>query len=288
MLAFVMLFWAGNSIVGRAVRDDIPPFTLATLRWLGAIAVLLPFALGHVRREWAVIRAAWRPILLLGIFGVAAFNALLYSGLHYTSATNALLLQALIPALVLVAGAILFQIKAPPGQIGGVVLSTLGVAVIVFRGDFSAIVELRFGRGDILLLCGCVAWAVYTACLRLAPAIHPLSLLLTTFVIGAVIMIPFALAEQNGNGIAAWGSKDFAAIAYVAIFPSVIAYLLFNSAVAIIGPGAAGQTISLMPLIGALLAATLLDEALIAYHGLGMALILAGVLLTGWAGLGRR
>lgn len=44
MLGLVMLFWAGNSITGRAVRDDIPPFTLALGRWLIAVLVLLPFA----------------------------------------------------------------------------------------------------------------------------------------------------------------------------------------------------------------------------------------------------
>ena len=41
LLAAVMLFWAGNAIVGRAVRDDIPPFTLALVRWAGALLITL-------------------------------------------------------------------------------------------------------------------------------------------------------------------------------------------------------------------------------------------------------
>ena len=43
LLGLVMLLWAGNSIVGRAVRDDVGPFILSLVRWAGASLVLLPF-----------------------------------------------------------------------------------------------------------------------------------------------------------------------------------------------------------------------------------------------------
>src|SRR6185312_8132304 len=101
-LVLVMVLWAGNSIIGRAVRGEVDPLTLAFVRWTGASLILLPFAWGPLRREWPAIRAAWKPILLLGLLGVGAFNALLYSGLQYTTATNGLLLQAAIPAEVVI------------------------------------------------------------------------------------------------------------------------------------------------------------------------------------------
>lgn len=283
MLGLVMLFWAGNSIVGRAVRSDIPPFTLALVRWVGALFILAPVALRHVIAEREALCRAWPVILLLGLVGVAGFNGFLYSGLHHTTATNALLIQALIPGLVLLSGAMLFRDRSPWGQIAGVVLSTLGVVIIVFRGDPMAILRLHFGLGDSLILGGCLAWAIYTVCLRLAPQVHPLAFLFTTFAIGAMAMAPLAASEAQRIAQIPWRSDIFAAFAYVAIFPSVIAYFLYNAAVARIGPGAAGQTISLMPLFGALLAAALLNEKLEAYHGAGMALILTGVLLSALA-----
>lgn len=282
MLGFTMLFWAGNSIVGRAVRDDIPPFTLALVRWTGALVLLVPFALRHVIVEWPVIRQHWRSILFLGIIGGAAFNGLLYSGLRYTTATNGLLLQALIPSLVVLAGAIGFRDRALVGQVIGIALSTIGVGVIVFRGDIAAILALRFGIGDIFILCGCVCWALYTACLRLRPAIHPMSFVFVTFAISALAMVPFALGETAAIAAMRWQPPIFAAFAYVAIFPSIFAYFLYNAAVARIGPGAAGQTISLMPLFGALLATSLLGEKLYGYHAIGMTLILSGI-VVGWA-----
>jgi drug/metabolite transporter (DMT)-like permease len=275
-----MLFWAGNSIVGRAVRDDIPPFTLAFVRWTGALLVLAPLAWRHTISEWNLVRSNWPVILLLGLVGVAAFNGFLYSGLHYTTASNALLIQALIPALVLLGGAMLFGDRAPLGQIVGVALSTLGVMAIVFRGDPMAILGLHFGFGDSLILCGCLAWAIYTVCLRLAPPVHSLTFLFLTFMIGALAMAPLAMSEANEIAEIPLKPGIFAAFAYVAVLPSVCAYFLFNGAVARIGSGAAGQTISLMPLFGALLASVLLDEELVSYHAVGMTLILTGVMLS--------
>jgi drug/metabolite transporter (DMT)-like permease len=282
MLGFTMLFWAGNSIVGRAVRDDIPPITLALVRWTGALVLLAPFALRHVIAEWPVVRRHWRSTLFLGIVGGAAFNGLLYSGLRYTTATNGLLLQALIPSLVLLVGAIGFRDRALVGQIIGIALSTIGVGVIVFRGDAAAILTLHFGTGDMFILCGCVCWALYTACLRLRPAIQPITFVFVTFAISALAMVPFALGEVQAIAAMRWQPATFAAFAYVAIFPSICAYFLYNAAVARIGPGAAGQTISLMPLFGALLATSLLGEKLSGYHMIGMALILTGI-VVGWA-----
>jgi drug/metabolite transporter (DMT)-like permease len=278
-LTLTMLLWAGNAIAGRAVRGDIGPFTLAFGRWFIALVILTPFALPAIAAQCTQIRSHWRVIVFLGVFGVAAFNAFLYSGLRFTTASNGLLLQALIPALVLVTGVLAFKDRVPWGQVMGVVLSTLGVVVIVFRGDPHAVLQLSLGKGDALVLCGCVAWAVYTACLRLRPAIQPLSFMYLTFCIGAAAMAPLAYGEVGAQPIH-WTGQVIGALGYVGIFPSLCAYFLYNGAVARLGPGSAGQTISLMPVFGALLATQLLGERLRPYHAVGIAAILGGIALT--------
>jgi len=279
-LAIVMLFWAGNSIVGRAIRTDIPPFTLAFLRWTIALAVILPLAWRHIVKDRVALARGWKIVLALGVLGVACFNGFLYLALHYTSATNALLFQAAIPAVVLLANRLIFAQSAPLGRIGGVILSTIGVVVVIIKADIAALADLHLGLGDMLVLAAVVTWSLYTSLLRLKPPVESLSLLSATFLIGALCMAPLAGIEWAGGDRPHAEPAVLAGVLYVAIFPSVLSYLLFNRAVEQIGSGKAGQTMSLMPLFGAVIAAWILGEPLHFYHYIGMVLIFGGIALS--------
>ena len=280
LLGLVMVLWAGNSIVGRAVRFDVPPLTLAFVRWFGASLILLPLAWRPLRRDWPAIRAAWKSVLLLGLLGVGAFNALLYSGLQYTTATNALLLQAGIPAAVVAFDRLFFGERSPWIQNLGVLFAILGVSAVVFEGDFSRALNLHFGAGDLLVLASIVVWALYTVFLRLRPQIDPVSFVAATFLIGAVTMAPLALIEALSGQHIRWTALAIGSFAYVCVLPSIVAYLIFNWAAGVVGPARSGVAITLMPIFGAFLSAALLGEALHGYHFVGMVLIVLGIALS--------
>ncbi len=276
LLVLVMLLWSGNSIVARALREDVPPFTLAFLRWAGASLIVLPIAWRSIMADRPAIRQHWGVILLLGMVGVGSFNAFMYSGLQYTTAANSLLVQAAVPALVLLFDRVLFRTRPHLTQIAGCIVAAAGVFVIIFRADLTVIATLSFNRGDALVLCAVILWSLYTVLLRIRPAINGMSFLALTIVIGALAMAPFSIVELQTRSIH-FSPGAFAGIAYVTIFPSIIAYFLFNWSVEKIGAGDAGQVINLQPLFGALLAALILGEAVHGYHIGGMALILIGI-----------
>jgi len=283
-LALVMLFWSGNFIVGRVVQGHVPPLTLALFRWTGAALLLAPFAWRHFMRDGPVLTRHWRIVLVLGLSGVAAFNAFVYTGLQFTTASNGILLQAAIPPLVLLCNLMFFGEKSKMLQVAGTALSMLGVVVIVLRGNLSAVTHFGFNAGDLLILGGVIGWAIYTALLRLRPSVHPLAFLFATFLIGILAMAPLSAMEfWNGERLHL-DAPTFGALAYVAVFPSLFAYILYNAAVRDLGAGAAGQTITLLPLFGAFLATSLLDEDLHTFHAVGMTAILCGILLTALAG----
>ena len=149
--------------------------------------------------------------------------------------------------------------------------------MIVLRGDLSVLASLRFGFGDMLIVCAVLIWALHRAA-ALRPPIHALSFLALTFAIGVIAMAPLAVAE--------WRVREvnltplvLGGVAYVALLPSLAAYLLYNRAVAEIGAARAGQTMSLQPLLGALLAALFLREPFYGYHFAGMALIASGIVM---------
>jgi drug/metabolite transporter (DMT)-like permease len=284
LLGLVMLFWGGNFIVGRAVAGQVPPMTFALLRWIGALAIMLPFAIAPMRREWAAIRRGWQPIVLLGLLGVAGFHGLLYTGLQYTTASNALLLSAVTPVLVVASSRVIFGDRINGAQGLAMMVSVVGVVVIVFEGSLAAATRLQVGRGELIVLAAALAWALYTALLRLRPTVGATAFLTSTFIVGALLIAPFSAWELASGASIAWSWQVVGAVAYVAILPSIVSYYIYNAASITVGPAKAGQTITLLPLFGALLSSLLLGEKLHIYHGVGMVLILAGIVLGAFAG----
>jgi drug/metabolite transporter (DMT)-like permease len=219
-------------------------------------------------------------VLLLGLLGIGAFNAFLYSGLRYTTATNALLLQAGIPALVVLFDRLFFGERSPAVQNLGVACSILGILTIVFEGDAARAMGLQFGVGDLLILVSVLVWSLYTVLLRLRPAISPVSFVAVTFFIGVLAMAPLAALEWQMGERIVWSAGTLGAFAYVAVLPSIVSYFIFNHATATVGAARAGQAITLMPVVGAFMSAALLGEALHRYHFAGMALIGLGIALS--------
>jgi drug/metabolite transporter (DMT)-like permease len=97
LLVLTTLFWSGNMVIGRAIRDQVPPLSLAFWRWAIALALVLPLALPHLRAQWPLLRQNWLAVTVLGLLGIGGYNTLAYIGLQYTPATNAVLLNSFIP-----------------------------------------------------------------------------------------------------------------------------------------------------------------------------------------------
>ena len=281
LLTFTALFWVGNAIVARAARKLVPPVALAFWRWTIALAIVLPFAWRHLRRDAPVIRANWKILLVLGALGIGAFNTLLYSGLQSTTALNAMLLQSGQPALILLLGAIHMGDNTTFRQIVGAAIALIGVVWIIARGNINALSTLSFNAGDVIVGVAVSVWAVYSVLLRHRPLVHPLSLLAVTLIIGIVIIVPFYAVEFGSGRYVILQRESLLAIGYVSIFPSVLAYLFFNRGVELIGSAAAGMSLNIMPIMGAGLAILFLDEHLQGFHAIGMASIVAGILLAG-------
>jgi len=277
LLTFTALFWAGNSIVARGAHQLVPPLALAFWRWSLALLILLPIAWPHLRRDAAELRKSWRMLIVLGALGIGAFNTLLYTGLQTTSAVNGLLLQSLQPGLILLLGALLFADRIRLPQVLGIVLSIAGALTIISKGDPASLVALEFNGGDLIIGCAVVVWSLYSVLLRKRPLVHPLSFLAATLGVGVVSVLPFYLAEVASGRLIESRFESALAIGYVCIFPSLIAYLCYNRGVERIGAAAAGLYLNIMPIMGALLAALFLGEAIRPFHFAGVVLIGAGI-----------
>lgn len=282
LLTLTSLFWAGNAIVGRAVVGDVPPVALAQMRWTFAFLILLPFAGPRLAVDLPVIRREFGIVLLLSLTGISAFNTMLYWSLHHTTAINATLMQSSAPLLIGLVSWALFRDPLTRLQLVGVFASLFGVAVIVSAGDPARLLGMSLNIGDVAVLVAMAIYALYSTLLRKRPEIAPLSLLVATMGIGAASLVPLTIAEYaSGSRFAALGVGDYAAIAYVAVFPSILSYLCFNRGVELIGANRAGPFFHLIPLFGVILAVVFLGERPALYHLVGAALIIGGVALAG-------
>jgi drug/metabolite transporter (DMT)-like permease len=277
LLALAALFWSGNFVLGRAVSEAVPPIALAFWRWFGGALLIAPFALGHTRRDWPVIRRHWRIVLLLSFLGVAVFNTLVYTGLGQTTAINGLLMQSTQPVIIIAFTFVLFRETVRPLQIVAVALSLLGVLTIILRGDPRTLGTIGLNSGDLIIFTAVISYAAYTALLRRRPPIHPFSFLLVTFGAGAAMLLPLYVAEGLGGRPLEFTPVALAAIAYVCIFPSILAYLCYNRGVELVGANRAGHFFHLMPVFGSILAISFLGERFQVYHAIGIVLIVAGI-----------
>jgi drug/metabolite transporter (DMT)-like permease len=274
LLTLAALFWAGNFVLGRAIVGEIPPVTLACLRWTLATLIFLPIAWPHLRRDAAAIRKHWRILAFLGAVGAGSFNTLSYLGLVWTEALNGLVLNAAGPVFIALTAWGLFGDRLKPTQVAGLAAGFLGVVVIIAKGDLASLAAFKLNPGDILLIIGMITWSLYTAFLRKRPHISWQSFNISTYAVAAVANVPLAFIDSmTANAATA------AAIAYVAIFPSLLAYIFYNRGVELLGPARAGLYMFLIPVFGALLATALLGEKLHLYHALGFAFIIGGVVI---------
>ena len=280
LLALAALFWSGNHIVGRAIGGHVPPGGISTVRWLIPSILIWPWVRPHLKRDWPAIRTHWKAMLWLGVTGGALFTALQYVGLQYTSALNVSVLNSLVPVLIVATSAALFRDRISPMQLAGIVVSSLGVLTIIGRGSLDVLARLAFNWGDLIILFNMLVFAIYAACLRLRPPMHWLSFIFVFAVLSVAFTLPFAVIEfmQGERFQADW--QTVAAIGYVSIFPSVIAFAAWNRGVELIGANRSGPFLHLVPVYTAVLGSTLLGEHLAVFHIAGFALILAGVWLA--------
>ncbi len=281
LLTLTALFWSGNIVLGRAIRADVPPLALAFWRWVVSLLLTLPLALPHLRRQWPLLRRAWKPVVVLGLLGVGTYNTFAYIALQYTPATNVVLLNSVIPVATISLAALFLKQRLRRVQWAGVLLSLSGVAAIVSRGDFTALAGMRLNVGDLWMLGAIFAWAVYTLGLQWRPeGVHPMLLLAAFVVVGLLALAPAYAWEIAQGRLILVTSGALAGIAYTGVFPGFIGYIFYNRAVGEVGASKASLFIHLMPVFGTLLAALFLAEIPRPYHYAGIALIISGIYLT--------
>jgi len=280
LLTLAVFFWSGNFIVGRAVRADMPPVALAFWRWAVASVLVFFLARPHLAGDRHRMRGHWPVLILLSLLGVATFNTLVYTGLQWTIALNAFLMQSMMPVLIVAMSYVIFRETITPVQALGIAISLSGAVTIIARGEPGVLLSLSVNRGDLLVFIAVACYAGYSVLLRKRPPIHPLSFLAVTFATGTLILLPFYLWEAFFVRGFSPGTPALLAVGYVAVFPSIVSYFCFNRGVELAGANRAGLFLHLMPVFGSIMAVAFLGESFEWFHGAGIGAIALGIVLA--------
>lgn len=279
-LCVTALFWGGNSVAGKMAVGHVSPMMLTTLRWVFALVIILVAMTPQIRRDWQKIKQHWLQLLAYGVIGFTTFNALLYSALKYTSAINAVILQAGIPMLIFLFNFMLFRTRASIAQVIGFTVTLIGVLITAAHGDIASLLQLEFNFGDALMIAACIVYAAYTVALRWKPAMHWQSFIAAP-AFGALISAIPLLFWEIGNGTAIFPDMTgWIIVLYAAIFPSLMSQVLYVRGVEMIGANRAGLFINAIPVFGTLLSVMLIGEAFHTFHLIALLLVLGGIAIA--------
>jgi len=285
-LILTNLFWAGNYLFGKYVIVEVSPLWITLSRWFLALFLLWPLALWREKPDVRQLRQSWGVLLLLGLLGLCGYNLLLYAALFYTSATNAALVSALSPATIALFSACLLRERLSVAKLGGLLLSVVGVLFIITDGNLLLIFQTSYNRGDLLMLASVLVWTIYSILGKKTGSIPPITATAASATLSVLVMLP--LAWFDPLDLAHISTLALSGILYMAVFPSVGSYMLWNVALRTVSASQAGVSINLIPVFTVLFGFVLGEDVTLAQIVGGLLVFLGVSMTTGLLGQRRQ
>ena len=278
------VLFGGATVATRAAVRHVPPFTLGFLRFAIGATVLVALLLSW-KRSWPVLRRGdYVRLALLGgaFFGV--FPLLFNSGLRLTEASRGAVVMASMPLASLLLARALRHERLASRQVGGVVCTFVGVALIFVEAWTMGSRSLP-ALGDAMLLGCAVLAAVYGVFGgRLVGSLGPLTVTAVAMLAGSSIQLPAAALEVERSGLPHLTGESLALVAFLGVIGGAAAYLLWTAAFSRLTPTQVAVYINVNPLVAALLAWLFLGERVSVIYLIAAGCVTGGILLVNWPG----
>jgi drug/metabolite transporter (DMT)-like permease len=273
---------ASNHIIGRWVQGEMPPMGIGFWRLAIATAVLLPFVGPALWEKRAVLRHRWKLFLVMGVALGPFGNAAVYVAYHFTTAINGGVVSTAQPVATVLLSILLFRDGISRNQWLGVVIATLGVLMIIARGDFAVLAGLEPNIGDLIMLAAMFGFAVHNVLLRRIPGdFTTVEILLTIQLFAMVVMLPIYVLETVFYQPMPVTWESAAVMAWVGIAVAIVAVGFTNTVVLAIGANKAVMANYIRAVLTAVLAIAILGEQPQVFHLIAFVLVVVGVVLLG-------
>ena len=279
LLTLTSIFWAFNTVAGRAAVDEVSPLLIVSVRWFFVSIILSILCRNQLIETWSILNKKIKWLIFMGLFGFTGFNSAYYVAAHDTIAINLGLVQGTMPAFIIIIAWIWLKDKINFTQFLGVLITFIAVLIVVCSGNFNALIELELNSGDIVMIFACTLYAIYAVGLRKKPKISALPLLTFFAYIAFLGSLPGLIYEIYSNQLILPGQKGFIILGVIIIFPSFLAQIFFMKGVEKIGPSRSGLYTNLVPVFSSLLAVFFLGEEFQSFHLLSLIMIFTGIYL---------
>ena len=270
-----------NIAIARGALDNIPPIALASSRWFLVFLVFLPFVYSTLIKKKKFIKKEFFKLLFLGFTGYAICGAFPYISGLTTTVTNMSIIYALSPIFIVALSSYIYGERLRIVQYFGIFMSLFGVTYIVFKGKLDNLINLIFSFGDLWILFAAISWALFSVFLiNWKSKFDILERFTLMSFFGSIILLPFNGVEPFLFIPTTFNSTYFYFITIAAIFPGVLAFLMYTKLQQVLGASIAGLTVYLMPIYGAIYGFILFNEILSSFHLYGALLILFGIYLA--------
>ena len=279
LLTLTSIFWAFNTVAGRAAVGEVSPLLIVSVRWFFVSIILSILCRNQLIETWRILNKKIKWLIFMGLFGFTGFNSAYYVAAHDTIAINLGLVQGTMPAFIIIIAWIWLKDKINFTQFLGVLITFIAVLIVVCSGNFNALIELELNSGDIVMIFACTLYAIYAVGLRKKPKISALPLLTFFAYIAFLGSLPGLIYEIYSNQLILPGQKGFIILGVIIIFPSFLAQIFFMKGVEKIGPSRSGLYTNLVPVFSSLLAVFFLGEEFKFFHLLSLIMIFIGIYL---------
>ena len=272
---------ASNLIVARGGVEYVPPISLAFWRWLLVFLILLPFTFISLKNNFHFIKQEYKQLFFIGGMGCGVCGAFPFLAGQTTTITNMGIIYTSSPIFIILISSIFFREKINFLKVIGLCSCLVGVFIIIIKGNFSLLVNLKFTIGDLWMLAAAIGWALYSVYLfywKTNLQIFQRFTLISFF--GFISLLPFYLVEEIYFAKTVFDSNFFVWVSFAAISPGIIAFTLYTITQKKLGASITGFTLYIFTVYGAVYGILLFDEILENYHYIGTILVFSGVYLV--------
>ena len=276
-LIIANIIWGGASPIFKFALLNIPPFTLAFIRFFFAGLIFLPWA---IKRWQRLSPRQWLEILLVAFFGITIHISFFFLGLEKTESINAPIIASSGPIFIYLGSLIFLKEKPRLKILSGMLAALAGVLVIIFAPIFLDGRTWAFGEieGNLFILIATLCVVIQTLIGHdLLKKVNFVQVSATTFLLGSLGFFVFVPSEFTVWNFSNLNVNGLVGIVYGVFFSSATAYSLFYYGISRLKAQEIGIFSYIDPITAVLIAIPLLNEYPTFYYFLGSLLVFGGI-----------